>query len=382
MKSFFLKLLTVASALALSFLLIEVGLRLFVPVTDHPYTEYEPDLGVHLTPMQEGKVTLGVFGDFQAAYRVNNAGWNSIHDYQAEKPNGTLRIAVIGDSFVEALGVDVDKGFQVQMERRLNQLDSCPGYDNVEIYSFGYSGIPMSQYVSIMRHVQQAYSPDAYIVNIFPLNDFEASLKNEDDTGDSHILTYRPNDQGGFVEVPPVPYTPSRLKRFVSNFAIVRYVLLNLNVKSHPVVRQIMAQPSFYGNRSVKDDDLLSRFTTFVFGEYKEIADERPLLIVADANRNGIYTEHGLSPGDFEGVYPVDPRYYDFIERAVTTSDISYLPLHPVLADDFAKNRKRFEFVSNGRTLDSHWNAHANELIGAALAAWAQSNVCGVEQQQ
>ncbi len=376
MKSFIFKLLTIGAALCFSLVLIELGVRFFVPVTDYPYTEYDPDVGVHLAPLQDGRTTMGALGEFGATYRINNAGWNSVHDYQLEKPEGTLRIAVIGDSFVEALGVDVDKGFQMSLERELDGHASCGGYDKVEVYSFGYSGIPMSQYVSIMRHAQKQYSPDAFIVNIFPINDFEASLKTVDDASSSHVLTYRPDDQGGFAEVPHTPYTPSRLKRSASRFATVRYAMLNLNIKAHPMIQEIMTPADFYGDVNAKDDALLERFTEFVFGEYQEIAGGKPLLIVADADRRKIYADYGLQPDDLAGVDAVDRRYFDYIEKAVKALDISYLPLHPVLEEDFIDNGIRFEFVSDGRTLDGHWNARANDLIGASLATWVQSDVC------
>jgi hypothetical protein len=376
-KSFFLILTTILISLCVSLLLIEIGIRLFFPVTDHPYTSYDPDVGVHLRPGQQGTMTLGAFGEFRGDYRINNAGWNSIHDYRHDKPDGTLRVAVIGDSFIEALGVDLEEGLHVVLEQRLNSSDACSGFERVEIYPFGYSGIPMSQYVSIMRHVSERYSPDAFIVHIFPVNDFEPSLTLSADGGGSHVLTYRPDDRNSFTEVPHVPFKPSPLKRFIGQFAAVRYLLFNLKITAVPWVQQLMTPADFYGDSTDKNPELLRRVTRFVFGEYKKHASNKPLLITADADRKGIYLNHGYKPEDLSDLDGVDPQYFNHIERAVAELDLDYLPLQPTLEEDFVRNRERFEFISHGRTLDGHWNARAHRLIGDALARWVAENVCG-----
>lgn len=375
MKSFGQNLLILSGALIFSVFMIEISVRLFAPVSDKPFTSYESDVGIHLTPDQEGVITLGALGKFPASYRINNAGWNSIHNYQSNKPDGTLRVAVIGDSFIEALGVDVEEGLHAIAEQRLNSNEACNAYDKIEIYSFGYSGIPMSQYVSIMRHVKDRYSPDAYIIHVFPVNDFEPSLT-VDEEGATHVLTYRPDRQHGFVEVPHVPYSPSPLKRFASNFATVRYVMFNLNIQAQPMVRNLMRPANFNGDDAEKDPELLPHFTEFVFNEYKNIADNLPLLITADGDRKKIYVDHGSLLEDLDDLDGVDARYFDYIEQAVERLNIDYLPLHPVLEEDYAKHGERFEFVSDGRTLDGHWNVRAHGLIGAKLAGWVAQHVC------
>lgn len=376
MKSLLLALITIAVAFCFSFLLIEIGIRLFVPVSDHPYTSYDPEVGVHLTPDQQGKLTLGAFGDFQADFRINNAGWNSAHDYQTEKDEGTLRIAIVGDSFIEATTVDLDHSLHMVLEQTLNSKGFCGRYDRVEVYPFGYSGSPMSQYVSIMRYVRERYDPDVYIVHIFPRNDFEPSLTAEGHEGRSHVLTYQATDQGGFIEVPHVPFEPSTLRRIAGKFATVRYLLFNLNIRSHPWVKQIITPPDFYGERTSKRADVLARLATFVFGEYQAIADGKPLLITADGDRKRIYIDHGSSAESLKDLYGTDPQYFDHIEKAAIERKIAYLPLHPVLDSDYAVHGERFEFVSDGRTLDGHWNARAHRLIGLELADWVNTNVC------
>jgi hypothetical protein len=365
----------VFAALVFSSSVIEVTVRLFAPINEQPFSSYDPGVGIKLMPDQEGMMTLGAFGEFPAPYRINNAGWNSIHDYQSDKPDGTLRIAVIGDSFIEALGVELEESLPAIAEQKLNASEVCSPFDKIEVYSFGYSGIPMSQYVSIMRHVKDRYSPDAYIIHVFPVNDFEPSLERDDEKA-AHFLTYRPDHQHGFVEVPHVPYSPSPLKRFASNFATVRYVVFNLRPQAQPLVQYLIGSASSNGDDVDENPNLLPDFTEFVFNKYRTIAGRSPLLIFADADRKKIYVDNGSTPNELSDLDGVEARYFRYIEQSAEALDIDYIPLHPILEADYVRHGERFEFVSDGRTLDGHWNSRAHGLIGEELADWIAKHVC------
>ncbi len=376
MKAILLRLFTVLIALGVSFLMLEVGLRLFAPVTDRPLTSYDPDVGVHLTPGQDGVVTMGPLGAFKGRYHINNAGWNSIHDYAQEKPDGGLRVAVIGDSFIEGLAIDVEAGVPAVMERELQGDPRCGAFDPIEVYPFGYSGIPMSQYVSIMRHVRERYDPDVYVIHIFPINDFEPSLS-LGENGASHVLTYRPDGANGFAEVAHVPFEPSPLRRFAGQFATVRYLMFNVDIVRLPFINQLFTPANFYGEAAEVSSETLGQFTDFAFAQYKSIAGDKPLLITTDGDRKGIYETHGGT--ELIGLDGVDPQYFEHVQTASLQNEVDYLPLHPVLEAAYLENSEPFEFVSDGQLLDGHWNARTHGLIGDALADWVAANGCGLQ---
>ena len=62
----------------------------------------------------------GIFlikNEVKAKFNINETGWNSKYErYQINRSNNKLRVAVIGDSKVEALQVDYDDSLAEQME--------------------------------------------------------------------------------------------------------------------------------------------------------------------------------------------------------------------------------------------------------------------------
>src|SRR4029079_3184572 len=98
---------------------------------------------------------------YAARYTINHEGWNSTKEYVSVK-NNKKRIAVIGDSFVDALQVNVDRCFAELLEQELNQRKQQP----VEVYRFGFGNSGLSQYLNVLRYVKQKFDPDIVIVSI------------------------------------------------------------------------------------------------------------------------------------------------------------------------------------------------------------------------
>lgn len=58
----------------------------------------------------EGVYRLGFPQEINAHYKINSDGWNASREYSEQRDN-KKRIAVIGDSFVEAFQVDLSRSF-------------------------------------------------------------------------------------------------------------------------------------------------------------------------------------------------------------------------------------------------------------------------------
>jgi hypothetical protein len=128
---------------AFALLCLELAFPLFVEVTDDVRYENLPKVGLRLRPYQEGiflRDTLRGADEIRGRFRVNNAGFNNSHDYSARRSTEKYRIAVVGDSFVEALQVDQQDAFFNVMERTL-----ADNGVNAEVYSFGVSGYGSAQ---------------------------------------------------------------------------------------------------------------------------------------------------------------------------------------------------------------------------------------------
>jgi hypothetical protein len=101
--------------------------------------------------------------------RINSEGMHDVEHTIAKPPN-TLRIAVLGDSFAEAMSVPIEDAFWSVLERR---LDSCPSFGGkkVEALNFGVSGYGTAQELLMLRHYAWQYHPDIVLLAFFTGND-------------------------------------------------------------------------------------------------------------------------------------------------------------------------------------------------------------------
>jgi hypothetical protein len=162
--SFRVKLAVVASSLVAGLLIFEVFLRAIgfaYPIF------YEPDesRGYSLRPGMEGWYRK----EGEAFVRVNSDGLRD-REHSKEKPAGTLRVAVVGDSYAEAFQVSQDKAFWSVMERRL-QGCAAPRGRRVEVINFGVSGYGTAQELITLREKVWAYSPDVVLLAVTTNND-------------------------------------------------------------------------------------------------------------------------------------------------------------------------------------------------------------------
>ena len=109
----------------------------------------------------------------RAFVRVNRWGYRGA-DWTRVKASGTLRIAVLGDSFVEAQQVaEQDTACEV-IQRALTQMlpTSARGcYRRVEVMNFGVDGYGTAQeFFTLVENVWQ-FSPDIVVLAFFPGND-------------------------------------------------------------------------------------------------------------------------------------------------------------------------------------------------------------------
>jgi lysophospholipase L1-like esterase len=87
-------------------------------------------------------------------------------DRTLEKPSGAFRIAMIGDSAVEAVHVKPDQVVNIRMEQLLRHQ----GYHNIEVLSFGVGGIGTTQELLLYELKVRQFHPDLVLL-MFSDND-------------------------------------------------------------------------------------------------------------------------------------------------------------------------------------------------------------------
>ncbi|MBX3228097.1 MAG: SGNH/GDSL hydrolase family protein [Labilithrix sp.] len=144
----------------------ELGLRI-VGYEDPPIYRQDARLGwvarANLTTRwrEEGDTTVS----------FNSAGMRDVEHAIAKAP-GVYRIAVMGDSYTEALQVDHDKAFSTLLER---ELEGCPARNGrrIETLNFGVSSYGTAN--ELLRLEDQAfeYGPDLVLLAFFVGNDVQ-----------------------------------------------------------------------------------------------------------------------------------------------------------------------------------------------------------------
>lgn len=143
---------------------VEVLLRVF---GSYEPNLYQPDeaCGWRLTPNVQTVWTKEGFSHIT----INSMGFRD-REHSLEKPAGAIRIAVLGDSYIEALQVPLEDSFIMRLERELARRTERHG-PHVEVLGFGVSGWGTAQQLQALRtHVWQ-YEPDVVLLAFLSAND-------------------------------------------------------------------------------------------------------------------------------------------------------------------------------------------------------------------
>ena len=158
--------LLVAGSILLAVSLSEVGLRvatrwIFIDLVTAPDETY----GWVLRPNYAGWSS-----DENMVWVEHNRDGFRDRERRRSRSPGSVRVAVIGDSFIHGYFLPLEQTFPTQLERRLT---SCPGTAGrlVEVLSFGVFGYATTQELLTYRHRVARYSPDIVILAVYTAND-------------------------------------------------------------------------------------------------------------------------------------------------------------------------------------------------------------------
>jgi hypothetical protein len=171
------KLLLIVAGLFFGLLICEVILRVGGYSRPNFYIR-DPVRGASLRPDAEGWWTK----EGRDYIRINSEGLRD-HEHTKAKPANTIRIAVLGDSYAEALQLPMEKTFWATMEGKLRECKVLQG-QNVEVINFGVSGYGTAQELLTLREKVWDYSPDIVLLTMTTLNDISddsRALKQADD---------------------------------------------------------------------------------------------------------------------------------------------------------------------------------------------------------
>lgn len=160
--------------------IVEAALRLEDWRSDARFFLEDAERGWALRPGQSGWSRE----ENRVWVRINSAGYRD-HERSIAKPPSTLRVAVLGDSFMQAMNVPLEKTFASYLEAALGR---CVRGQQVEVLNFGVSGYGTAQELITYRLHAARYSPDVVLVAFYTDNDVYDNHPSTDDRVRSYFL--------------------------------------------------------------------------------------------------------------------------------------------------------------------------------------------------
>jgi hypothetical protein len=175
MKSALIRTLThgalVVASIITGLLLFEGLLRVF-DVSYPVFDDFDEARGFRLRPGKQGWYRA----EGEAYLSINSLGYRD-REHDRVKPENTVRIAILGDSFVEARQVALEDTFWHRLSAELQACDAFDG-KHIEALSFGVGGYNTSQeYITLEKDVF-GFSPDIVLLAMFLGNDIAENSKN------------------------------------------------------------------------------------------------------------------------------------------------------------------------------------------------------------
>jgi hypothetical protein len=301
---------------------LNCALPRIVTISDYPYLTSREGYGLLRVPRQRG-----VMADAQGSaipFTINAQGFNAVQDYTTSP-----QIAVIGDSFIEALQVAPAEAFPDLLPALLPCAPT--------VYRFGIGGAPLSHYLGLMRQIGQDYHPALYVINVAG-NDYIESLKGHEPWGASYYLLQE--QDSSFILLPPEPFMADEGGRALDQaLPLRRYLNYNLSLAAR------WRQALYSGHLEpaaarTADPALVYRAVRWTL---------EALQAEAESQGAGLVLMAGADFAPFaEGV-----EYLD-LSTVIPAGDASYL------APD-----------------GGHWNRYGHAVVAAALADYLAADICG-----
>ena len=378
-------------ATIVGFLLVEAGLRISNISYIQAYT-YDENLGNVLRANAKGWYRK----EGRTFIEINSDGLRD-NEYSLVKPADTFRIAVLGDSFAEALQVTAKKTFWSVMERELNSCISFAG-KNVEVINFGVSGYGTAQELLILRHQAQKYDPDLIVLAFLTGNDICNNSKALSPDKMRPFFVYRDGILEldlSFRNLPQYVSGQSWVKRNMRSASTHLYfvqLLYELKLKWEANSQSVSRQSAQNEQRSDQDKRLVHEpgLNMQVYQEVPSpdwenawkitedliimMSDEvekmgAGFLVVTLSNGIQVHPDPSVRRAFMDGA-GINNLFYpdERIRKVCTDAGISVLTLAQLFQAYAEKNDVCLHGFTNGTMCGGHWNEEGHLYAGRLIA--------------
>jgi hypothetical protein len=358
-RSSFINLTILFLTCILLLIFAELFLKYFVHPVEIPFWNFNTTdkiVNYDTNGPRRGTYSFGPLAHKQGRWRINNLGWNSDVDYDTKKRDKPL-IAIIGDSYIEAFQVDVSKSIAARLREKLA--------GKFDVYSFGISGVGLSEFLQISRYVRKYFDPEILVINVNH-DSFGRSL-DPTKTGELYVKIIN----GQAVEAPIVPLVPllqrpdayNRLKVFLCiHSSLFRYLALNCHLYRQVILKliNIFNHKADYITNNKEVTDKIDIAINYIIETFKRENENKKIIFMIDAPRYDIYLNK-LKGSD---IYWMNL----FLNKLCKKYDVGFIDLTKSFNDAYICNHRPFN-----EDYDYHWNEYGHEMATEALLTFLQN---------
>lgn len=381
-------LLTCALLIALG--LFEIFLRVSGIQPDF-FAELDPQVSAHYIP---GKKGWNVYPTGRQWVEINSHGYRD-DEWITDKPAGTVRVAVLGDSYVAAMEVPEEQRMSELLEARLNA--ECGGGARYEVLNFGITGYGTAQLLDTLKHRVPSFQADAVLAFFYTGNDlYNNSLELDPEPNRVHYRL----DPSGELERLPHTIRDNPVKRWLRAHSKT-YLFLRGRVKRMAALRQAMTKAGLMqeggheGEQNAEEraepEDAAERLR-----QMQHLATSPPAIdrawMLTDALLSALAQEAGKIAADFALI--TIPTKNELLDAAGS------LALDDPARWDYQQPDRRVREICDRRALDcmsltesmardmgripelffdpgGHWTPYGHRVAADAVFDFVQNRYCG-----
>ena len=367
MKSRLANIGAMSAGMVFSLLLAEGALHL-AGVRYPSFYTVDRERGFALRPGAEGVWSR----EGRGSVRINQAGFRGADLFEAPAP-GVLRIAVLGDSFTEALQVDEPDTFVQRLQTYLSADNSCvlrrnfPG--GVEVLNFGVGAYGTGQQLLTWRHLAKRYRPDLVILAIYPGNDF---TDNEPiPRQDRPVFVLNAKDQlqidQRFRDASAFRWRLSVPGRLIDGLMNHSRLLQLLNEAKNRLASRPSSSTSVPPLASIASDRAWKLTDRLIGILASEVLAEGALFgVISTSAPEQVWPKVQERPSK---PFAREQR----LAALLAKRSIPYLPLGPALQRQADRDRLLLHGFQGQAPGQGHWNATGHRLAAAAITPWVCS---------
>ena len=355
-------------------LLVELGLRLVG--FSYPTVHMAEALRGHsLLPGAEGWWR----SEGEAYFRVNTQGLRD-REHAIDKASDVFRIAVLGDSFAQALQIPLEETFWHVLEQKLTER-ACFETWFVEVINFGVSGYGTAQQLLTLRNHVWQYDPDLVLLAFFTSNDIQNNAYALERNPEYPYFVYQANELVLDEAYPAKKHLRLRQwlgygSRYLRLLEVLQLVKHRRKIEQYRggdvsvFKAKVGLDNGLYQEPTSEDWQAAWRVTEGLLVAIRDeaIAKDASFLLVTISSAFGVHPDPNARE-TFKAQLKIDDFFYADrrLEALAERENMAVLSLYQPFQSYAEHNQTYLHGFENTRLGEGHWNAIGHRLAGELI---------------